>query len=1294
MTETQVPEITDLLEHARTKGMWAGALTRVALPDLHGLRPAAAPASAPAPPAPPAAGSAAAGWSAAAHLETAAHIEAATGGTPAVGAPTGPEVVGLSRPQTPALLKIIDEVIVNALDHAVATGRIKGARAGYARVSRIDVSYERGVVVVRNDGPGFPIVLHAQGTEMRRRLGEPRPVYSPEVSFSVPLAGTNIHKNIDNVNGGTNGLGLKLTGVHSEYVQLETVDAHTKQRYVQRFEDRLRRIQPPTITSHTGAPFTRIEFKPAYHALDYNPTYLSDLEEVEQWMRLRVYQAAAYLPNVAMTFNGQPVVLAGVEGLARLVAPAESQFVSAEVKAAKDDAPWCHYPWRITAVVLPPGQKQGRRITSQNMAIVNGVMSNKGSHVTWLRDQIKEHVTALASKKKIADENATAALAGVKLVMAAAIPTADWGGQRKDELQLKADVLKHFTVPPAFLKRVAEAVCLRMMGTRATHKPKKAISFGNDYVESGSSKSRSPAIRRDGRLIACEGSSAMTFARTGMGPAARRKAGAAGARPPSFDWCGIISLGGVPMNAMNESSEYTAADGTKQIVMHDKLLNNDKLSKLIEALGLNPALRYETDEEVATLRYGGLILMTDQDADGVGKIAPLALVFVNRFWPALLRRGFVSRYVSPLVRMYPLRGSGLPREFDDEADADEWQAAHPDWADTYHPRRYYKGLGAHDPVHEVPRMFAPDKFARSVFVYKVCPRTQELFHVYYGNEPDLRKRALRLPVRPLTADERADMHAQQMPMTVQFERDSHGYKLEAISRQAACIVDGLLPVRRKVLAGANRRLTGKKDIKVFQLGGYVADNLHYHHGDASLNGTITGMAQSHMGTRFYPMLVPTGNAGSRHNDVVAAPRYLGVRRSPLAGAMFPKDDVWTLPHVFEDGERAEPRWYVPVLPLAALETGGGPTEAYSPKTYGRRLEDVTRVVLAWIDGDQDLRAVSEAISSQLVGDVQVPAAALSAAAGRFPLAVETRGFKGTVRPRPAGKARALIPHYFGKYTWDRATSTVTITETPPSMMTDTLMNTLNGPKMAEYIVQPAANESSDVDILVRVRFLPGKDIQVTDEYGDEYTDAFEQFFHLYESTESRLVYYGQNGGVIIFPDYLTVVLYWVNLRVDQYVRRVRRERALAQLKQLRAREILRFIPQAHAHDLAKTRDDDHATAELRAAGYRAFGTAIDRPGYCTAEELLAENLDPAAGGYEYLLSIPQRGLTARAVVHVQKQIDEYQKELDVCDRLLAEQPTPCGSLWRAEICKLLETVRDGINTRWTFHNVPDAEDDS
>ena len=66
---------------------------------------------------------------------------------------------------------------------------------------------------------------------------------------------------------------------------------------------------------------------------------------------------------------------------------------------------------------------------------------------------------------------------------------------------------------------------------------------------------------------------------------------------------------------------------------------------------------------------------------------------------------------------------------------------------------------------------------------------------------------------------------------------------------------------RKILLLLSRNLT--KEIKVAQLSGYVSEHSGYHHGEASLNGAIVGMAQTFVGSNNINLLKPNGQFGTR-----------------------------------------------------------------------------------------------------------------------------------------------------------------------------------------------------------------------------------------------------------------------------------------------------------------------------------------------------------------------------------------------------------------------------------------------
>ena len=97
---------------------------------------------------------------------------------------------------------------------------------------------------------------------------------------------------------------------------------------------------------------------------------------------------------------------------------------------------------------------------------------------------------------------------------------------------------------------------------------------------------------------------------------------------------------------------------------------------------------------------------------------------------------------------------------------------------------------------------------------------------------------------------------------------------------------------------------------------------HYHHGEASLAGTVTKMAQEFPGARHLPFLRPQGQFGTRSNGGKdsADPRYTFTQLNKrLCFAMFPKDDDFLLKYTFDDGVRCEPLYYVPIIPLSILE---------------------------------------------------------------------------------------------------------------------------------------------------------------------------------------------------------------------------------------------------------------------------------------------------------------------------------------------------------------------------------------
>jgi DNA topoisomerase-2 len=148
-------------------------------------------------------------------------------------------------------------------------------------------------------------------------------------------------------------------------------------------------------------------------------------------------------------------------------------------------------------------------------------------------------------------------------------------------------------------------------------------------------------------------------------------------------------------------------------------------------------------------------------------------------------------------------------------------------------------------------------------------------------------------------------------------------------RSIPSAVDGLKPSQRKVLFSCfKRKLTD--EIKVAQLAGYVSEHSAYHHGEASLHGTIVNMAQNYCGSNNLNLLVPSGQFGTRllGGKDAASPRYIFTKLDPLARLVFHKDDEALINYLDDDGLSIEPDHYVPIIPMVLVNGCDGIGEDY------------------------------------------------------------------------------------------------------------------------------------------------------------------------------------------------------------------------------------------------------------------------------------------------------------------------------------------------------------------------------
>lgn len=1162
-------KICDIKEHAKTKAMWNGSVTPINIPDLYGLT-----------------------------------IEK--------------QLIEITSPHTPALLKAIDEIIVNATDHT------KGCEKNIAskRVTKIHVTYNDGIVSVYNNGLGIPIIKEPTSG-----------LYIIEIAFSKFLTGTNIEKPVDSIKGGINGLGAKLSNVHSSIFTVETVSGKVK--YIQTFRNRLSDIEEPIITKTTDTEHTLVTFKLAYKELGYlTDNYI----DIDNWIRLRVHQVAAYVGDkVEVMYNNILCTTTNAELLANFIIDEGETVISTICKNSVNG-----YNINIAAIVM---NKKLKRRSTQNMSIINGVISNKGTHINYIKKVIKDFVTVKMSKLTKGEEKQD--ITNMKLVICGSIPGVDWSGQNKNELQISNKILEQYKIPDSFLKNIS----MSLMGKLVVKKDDTKVEHDKYIKARNISNSK---LKKQCLLLVAEGDSAITLLRAGLTQKCNKQASLA-AFSPSFDWCGIISLQGVIINAAREITSFNTDDGSDINIRSVKLKSNKRLNMLADAFGLRYEYTYTKQEELNTLNYGHLILCVDQDVDGTGKIASLVLVWIYTFWPALLSNKKIGKLMTPLIRAYSKTGNKRV-EFYYENELDHTLENDPSFV-TKHHIKYFKGLATHD-SSEATDMFTSVNFNKNVYLYTMDDIADELFKIYFGPDPALRKKILITPVRHLTYDESVCLRkTQEIPIgQVQLNIDTKLYKNDAINRQISHAIDGLNPARRKILMGSIMRFNSEsKELKVFQLGGYIADKMLYHHGDMSLNKTIIYMAQSFSGARKYPYLTGVGQFGDRHGSKAGSARYIAVKLNSIVHNVFPSEDRWHLPYIFDEGIRAEPEYFIPILPMAILESYQIVSEGWNHKSFGRSLDSVLQIVYEYINGNKELLLAADKLHE--TEDVSIANA----------LTKYTLNIDGDIRIYKGNE------YSFGNYNYDPLKNVIHITELPIGVVTNTYMESLE--KIKEYI-DKIEDYSSVNEIEINIYLKSGAFDIIISKYGDSVIDAIEDCLNLRASLKPNLNYYSCKKGVLEFGDnYLADILYWAPKRRDLYKKRLIRKEIILKVIVIKEEAIIRYISMSNKLNISSMESETIASQVLEKNKFPKINTGLlGSPGYID-NDILETSLLQESANYDYILDLRERDLTKTAL---QKRIElctKHNSELIKIREYLNEKPFAGSSLWLQEIQLLLDKIR-------------------
>ena len=174
-------------------------------------------------------------------------------------------------------------------------------------------------------------------------------------------------------------------------------------------------------------------------------------------------------------------------------------------------------------------------------------------------------------------------------------------------------------------------------------------------------------------------------------------------------------------------------------------------------------------------------------------------------------------------------------------------------------------------------------------------------------------------------------------------------------RKLSSYIDGQKNASRKIVHTVLQQNIDKFT-KVSNLGPKVQDYAQYLHG--SLEGTIVNMTANYVGSgNNVPLLEGDGNFGSAFINDAAATRYIFARMAPILKQLYVKDDFVNLQHQNFEGAKIEPRYYVPTLPMLAINGSDGVSIGYAQKILPRKPKEI----LKWVKQ----RATGERITANL-----------------------------------------------------------------------------------------------------------------------------------------------------------------------------------------------------------------------------------------------------------------------------------------------------------------------------------------
>ncbi|PNS15009.1 hypothetical protein CAC42_2238 [Sphaceloma murrayae] len=1096
----------------------------------------------------------------------------------------------------PGLYKIFDEILVNAADNKQNDKNMNEIR--------VQVNREEGMISVRNNGRGIPIEIH-----------EKEQIYIPEMIFGHLLTGSNYNDDQAKVTGGRNGYGAKLCNIFSTKFKLETVDSRKKKKYTQTWTNNMGKMGEANIAAHKGDDYTQITFYP-----DFKRFGMDQMDDdFEALVKRRVYDMAGTCAGVKVYLNGDRVKITKFKNYMEMYTKAikTENILPGDIASNPD-----------TQVILTDKPDERWEIgfavsdgSFQQVSFVNSIATTQGgTHVNYIADQIVNKLAEVVKKKNKGGFALKPAQIRnhMFLFVNCLVVNPAFSSQTKEQLTTKASLFgSKCTVSEKFLKDIAKTSVINNILEFAQKKADQVLkkSDGGKRSRIGNAKlteANWAGTRRgwECTLILTEGDSASLLA----------LAGRAVVGPDQF---GVFPLRGKMLNVRDATL--------------DSISKNQEIQNIKKFIGLQHKKEYKDTKE---LRYGHIMIMTDQDHDG-SHIKGLLINWLQCHYPSLLKLpGFLLEFITPIVKVWKgtQQQPKQKRDFFTIPEYEHWKSLPGNTKGWEH--KYFKGLGTNETTDAEIYFSDLDKHLKE-------------FHTMQQHEEQL----IDLAFSKKKADERKmwlqnfvpgtylDMSGTEKITYDDFiNKELILFSMADNQRSIPSLVDGFKPGQRKVLYTCFR-LNLKKDTKVVSLAGSIMTLTAYSYGDVSLQQTIVGLAQNFVGSNNINTLEPSGNFGSRlqGGSDAASPRYIYTRLSPFARRIFHASDEPLLSYNTDDGKTIEPENYIPVIPMILVNGADGIGTGWSTSIPNYNPEDIIENLKLRMQGNskEDMK----------------------------PMKPWFRGFKGTTEDLGENRYKFSGIHHV-----DEVKNEIEVTELPVRQWTQDFKDKLEANIKAEK-VPPSVKDYQEYNTPAKVHFIIKmveknfKDITST-------TNGVEDHFKLSKTmATSNLVAFDGQGRIMKYETVLDIMEEFYHIRLQFYSKR--KAYLLGEMNRdlEKLNNQARFVQLIIDNKLVVSRKKKAVLIqELQKLGFKRIPKIADAKKQGEMERVVEEedveeteqDQEIGSGDFDYLLGMAIWSLTAERVEKLRSQIGDKEVEIDV---LTQKSPK---DIWTEDLDALLE----------------------